>query len=126
MHSKTTLIGNCGKDPEIKNINNTTFAGFTFATTETYKNKQGETVKNTEWHNITAWGKLADIIGKYVKKGALLYLEGVLHYSTYGEGEQKKYFTEIRISEMKMLGKKEVSQTSDEPTGFEFDGDIPY
>ena len=116
MYSKTSLIGNVGKDPEIKVFESNTLVKFTLATSEKYKNKNGEMVTTTEWHNITAWGKLAEIIEKYVKKGALLFVEGKLHYSTSGEGDQKKYFTEIKIDTMKMLGGKKEESTYAEHT----------
>ena len=132
MLSKTILIGNVGKDPEIKVLNSTTLAKLSIATSEKYKDKQGATVNKTEWHNITAWGKLAEIIEKYVKKGALLYVEGVLHYSSSGEGDQKRYFTEIKIDQMKMIGKSESNDRElrpaepDENSSSDGADDLPF
>jgi single-strand DNA-binding protein len=107
MYNKVILIGNVGKDPEIKNLQGTSLAKLTIATSESYKNKAGETVKNTDWHNLTAWGKLAEIIEKYVKKGQLVCVDGSIHYTSSGEGESKKYYTDIKIDNLKMLGKKD-------------------
>jgi single-strand DNA-binding protein len=106
MINKVILLGNTGKDPEIKEVSGTKLATFSIATTETYKDKSGEKKTNTEWHNVEAWGTLAGIIEKYVKKGDKLYLEGKITYQTYEKDGQKHTVTKIRISEMKMLSGK--------------------
>jgi len=75
--NKVILVGNVGKDPEVRYLDSgVAVANFPFATSETYKNKQGEKVTNTEWHNIVMWRGLAEVVEKYVNKGSQLYIEG--------------------------------------------------
>lgn len=109
--NKVILVGNVGKDPEVRFFdNNVSKASFPFATSEKYKNKNGETVTNTEWHNIVAWRGLAQTIEKYVKKGTLLYIEGKITYRSFdGNDGQKKYFTEILADSIKILSKMDDS-----------------
>ena len=126
MVNKVILVGNVGKDPEIKQINkDTKVASFTLATSETYKNKQGERVAETEWHNIAVWRGLANVVEKYVKKGSLLYIEGKITNRNYEKDGQTKYFTEIVASEMKMLGKKDSSSSGDDAFDVSKDGEFP-
>jgi single-strand DNA-binding protein len=102
--NKVILVGNVGKDPEVKWLEgNLAVAKFTLATTEVYK-KDGQRVETTEWHNIVMWRGLAEIAEKYVRKGKQLYIEGKIRTRTYGEGDNKKYFTEIVADSMTMLG----------------------
>lgn len=102
------LIGRVGKDPEVRHMESgNTVANFSLATSEKRKNKQGEYVEQTEWHNIVAWNKLAEIIEKYVKKGDLIYIWGSITYRSWEDKEGvKKYRTDILASELKMLGSK--------------------
>jgi single-strand DNA-binding protein len=87
--------------------NNATVARFTLATSETYKNKNGEKVTNTEWHNIVVWRGLADIAGRYVKKGTLLYVEGKIRTRSWDDKEgNKRYTTEIEADNFQMLSSK--------------------
>ena len=106
MLNKVTLIGRVGKDPEIKYLSSgKAVANFSIATSESYKDKQtGEKVEKTEWHNISAFDRLAEIIGEYVKKGALLYVEGKIQTRKYEKDGVERYATSILINEMKMLG----------------------
>jgi single-strand DNA-binding protein len=106
MLNKVTLIGYLGKDPSTnKTQSGVSVTSFSIATSEKYKDKQGETKESTEWHNIVAWQNLADICGKYLKKGSLVYVEGKLQTRSYQDKDgATKYTTEIVISEMKMLG----------------------
>ncbi|MCT4636921.1 MAG: single-stranded DNA-binding protein [Bacteroidales bacterium] len=108
MINKVTLVGNVGKDPEIKYLDqDTVVARFPLATSESYNNPNGERITNTEWHNITIWRGLAKVVEKYVKKGDLLYLEGKIRTRSYDDKDGvKKYFTEVQVNEMKMLGKR--------------------
>jgi single-strand DNA-binding protein len=102
--NKVILVGNVGKDPEVKYLEgNLAVAKFPLATTEVYK-KDGQRVETTEWHNIVMWRGLAEIAEKYVRKGKQLYIEGKIRTRTYGEGDNKKYFTEIVADSMTMLG----------------------
>ena len=106
------LIGNLGRDPEVRNLENgTSVASFSIATTETYKNKNtGEIVSNTDWHNIVAWRGLADVCGKYLKKGDKVYVEGKLRTRNYQDQQGvTKYITEVVIDDMVMLTNKNES-----------------
>src|SRR5215471_3424671 len=115
--NKVILIGNLGKDPEIKYTpSGTAVAKFSLATNERYKDKSGEWQDRTEWHNIVAWQRLAEIVGEYVKKGNKLYIEGRLQTSSWDDKEsgQKKYRTEIIASDVVLLtGRGEVDETGD-------------
>jgi len=107
MVNKVILVGNVGKDPEVKYLDNgTPFARFTLATNETYKDKAGNKNTKTEWHNIVLWRGLAEVAEKYVKKGNPLYIEGKITNRSYEQDGATKYFTEIVGNEMKMLGSK--------------------
>ena len=106
--NKVILVGNVGKDPEVRYLDSgVAVANFPFATSETYKNKQGEKVTNTEWHNIVMWRGLAEVVEKYVNKGSQLYLEGKIRTRSYDDKDgNKHYITEIIGDNMQMLGRK--------------------
>jgi len=106
LRNKVQLIGNLGQNPEVKELNGgKKVAKFSLATNETYKNKAGEKVTDTQWHNLVAWGKTADIIEKYLKKGSEVAVEGKLLNRNYTDKEGvKRYVTEIQVSELLMLG----------------------
>ena len=106
--NKVILVGNVGKDPEVHFIEaNVAVARFPFATSETYRSKDGEKVTTTEWHNIVLWRGLAEVADKFVKKGSQLYLEGKIRTRSYDDKEgNKRYITEIIADNMQMLGKK--------------------
>lgn len=106
--NKVMLIGNLGKDPEARALESgTTLVRFPIATSETYKNKQGEKVTNTEWHNIVLWRGLAEVAEKYLKKGDQVYIEGRLKTRSWQDDSgQTKYATEIQADSMTMLGNK--------------------
>ncbi len=105
--NKVILVGNVGKDPEVRYLEGgVAVAKFPLATSESYKNKEGNKVDQTEWHNVVMWRGLAEIVEKYVKKGQLLYIEGKIRTRTYGEENNKKYFTEVVADQMTMLGGK--------------------
>lgn len=111
MINKVILIGNVGKDPEIKKFGETTAAKFSLATTERYKNKDGETVDTTEWHRVVVFGNLAGVVERYVRKGKMLYIEGKIRTSSWEDGNgEKKYSTEIIADKLQMLGKKDDEQ----------------
>lgn len=104
--NKVILIGNLGKDPEIKYTSSgMAVAKFSLATNERYKDKDGQWQDRTEWHNIVAWQRLAEIVGEYVKKGSKLYLEGRIQTSSWDDKEtgQKKYKTEIIANDLVLL-----------------------
>ncbi|WP_251619779.1 single-stranded DNA-binding protein [Odoribacter lunatus] len=109
MVNKAILIGNVGADPEIRYLDGgVAVARFSLATTESYKNKNGERVDQTEWHNIVLWRNLAEIAEKYVKKGMRLYIEGrIRNRSWEDQNGIKKYTTEIQGDTMQMLSPKQ-------------------
>ena len=109
LRNKVQLIGNLGMDPEIKSLDGgKKLAKMSLATSETYKNSKGERVKETQWHNLIAWGKTAEIVEKFLKKGTEVAIEGKLINNNYTDKEGiKRYFTEIEVSEVLMLGGKE-------------------
>jgi len=109
--NKVMLVGNVGKDPEVRRLDNgTPVCNFPLATNEVYTNRNGERVKNTEWHNLVLWRKLAEIAEKYVKKGDLLYIEGKIRTRSYDDRDgNKRYMTEIVADNMQMLGKRQDS-----------------
>lgn len=107
LKNKVQLVGNTGNDPEIITLESgKKLAKLTIATNESYKNDKGEKVTDTQWHNVVAWGKTAEIIEKYVVKGNQLAVEGKLTHRTYDDKNgEKRYITEIVLSELVMLGK---------------------
>ena len=99
------LVGNVGKDPEVKYLEGgVAVAKFPLATSESYKNREGQKVEQTEWHNIVLWRGLAEVAEKYVRKGKQLYIEGKIRTRSYEENNTKKYFTEIIADSMTLLG----------------------
>ena len=108
LRNKVQLIGNLGLDPEIKNLDGgKKLAKMSIATNETYKNNKGEKVTETQWHNLIAWGKTAEICEKFLKKGSEIAVEGKLVNRNYTDKEGiKRYVTEIEIHEVLMLDAK--------------------
>ena len=106
LKNKVQLIGNLGMAPEIKTLESgRKLAKMSIATNESYKNAKGELVKETQWHNLIAWGKTADIIEKYLKKGSEVAIEGKLINSNYTDKEGvKHYVTEIQVNEVLLIG----------------------
>jgi len=106
--NKVILVGNLGKDPEVRHLENgAAVANFSIATSESYKDKNGNRQEQTEWHNIVLWRKLAEIAEKYVKKGSLVFIEGRLRTRSWDDKDgNKRYTTEVIASSMQMLDKK--------------------
>ncbi len=113
--NKVMLIGNVGKDPEVRyldgnnnpNSGSAKVATFTLATTERYRDRNGELRENTEWHNIVAWRNSADVAEKYVRKGTQLYIEGKLRTRSWTDQTgNKRYTTEIAVDNLQLLGRK--------------------
>ena len=106
LRNKVQLIGNLGMAPEIKTLESgRKLAKMSIATNESYKNAKGELVKETQWHNLIAWGKTAEIIEKYVKKGSEVAIDGKLINSNYTDKEGvKRYVTEIEVNEVLLIG----------------------
>ena len=136
--NKVILVGNLGKDPEVRHLDNgIAVANFSLATTESYTNKQGERVNQTEWHNIVLWRGLADVAEKYLKKGNSIYVEGKISTRKWEDKEgNTRYSTDIIADKMTMLGSKstnsnsatESSVSTTEPTPSEELGndDLPF
>ena len=108
LRNKVQLIGRLGNNPEIITLESgKKLAKFSIATNETYKNAQGEKVKNTEWHNVVAWNKTAEIIENYLEKGSEIAIEGKLTSRSYDDKVgNKRYITEIICNELLMLSGK--------------------
>jgi single-strand DNA-binding protein len=108
--NKVILLGHLGKDPEVKYTpQGTPVAKFSLATNERFKDKEGNWQDRTEWHNITAWGRTAEIAGEYLKKGRQVYIEGSLRTHSWDDKQtgQKKYMTEITVNDLVLLGGRE-------------------
>ncbi|MEQ9377828.1 MAG: single-stranded DNA-binding protein [Imperialibacter sp.] len=104
--NKVILLGNLGKDPEIRHLENgRAVTNFTLATSEVYKNKEGNKVTNTEWHNVVLWTPLAEVAEKYLKKGNQVYIEGKITTRSYDDKDgNKRYITEVVGREMTLVG----------------------
>ena len=132
------LIGNLGKDPEVRHLDSgVAVANFSLATTESYNNKQGERISQTEWHNVVLWRGLADIAEKYLKKGNSVYIEGKIHTRKWEDKEgNTRYSTDVIADKMTMLGSKpdsnKTSSTSNEDSSSvessnqKTDDDLPF
>jgi len=107
LRNKVQLIGHVGNDPEIKNFETgKKLANLTLATSEVYKNDKGEKVEETQWHKVVAWGNTAEVIEKYVGKGKEIAVEGKLVHRSYDDKNgEKRYFTEVVVNELLLLGK---------------------
>ncbi len=118
MINKVTLIGNLGGDPEVRHLENGTAVGrFSLATNESYKDKDGNMQKQTEWHNIVIWRDMAERAEKLLKKGMLVYVEGKISYRKYTDKDgQERNVTDIVASTYRMLEKLEGSGDSRFPT----------
>ena len=108
LKNKVQLIGHLGMNPEIKNLDSgKKLAKFSIATNESYKNAKGEKVEDTQWHNLVAWGKTAEIIEKFLQKGNEVAIEGKIINRNYDDKDgNKRYVTEILVNELLMLGSK--------------------
>lgn len=153
--NKIILVGNLGRDPETRFLpSGEAVANITIATSSKYKNKSGELIEETEWHRVTFFGKLAEIVGQYLKKGRSVYVEGRIKTRKYTDKDGvEKYSTDIIANEMQMLGGGEqdaprsrsgtiprqddaqkpsqdgakVRQLAPQRSGFDYmDDDIPY
>lgn len=125
--NKVILVGNVGKDPELRYTpSGTAVCTFSMATSERFKNKQGEQQERTEWHNIVVWAGLAEICGKYLSKGRQIYIEGRIQTRSYDDRDgNKRYITEIVANDMQMLSRpSEQGGGGGRPSsqGYESDG----
>ena len=114
--NKVFLIGNVGRDPEVRYLDqgsaqagqSTKVATFTLATTERYRDRSGELRENTEWHNLVLWRQLADLAERYIRKGSQIYVEGHIRTRSYNDQQgQKKYMTEIVADNVQLLGRRD-------------------
>jgi single-strand DNA-binding protein len=134
MINRVILIGRVGSDPDTRQVNNNSVCNLTLATSETYKDKSGEKQQKTEWHNLQIWGKLSEIVEKYVKKGQLVYVEGKITTQSWEKDGTKHYKTVIVVSSLQMLGCKPEEKTTTtygmsqdhEPEQIEDNSDLPY
>ena len=133
--NKAILLGNLGKDPEIRKLDDgRAVANFSIATSESYKNKAGEKVTNTEWHNIVLWSPLAEIAENYLKKGSQVYIEGKISNRSYEDKEGvKKYISEVVGRDITLLGRAPESQQQNDSSLTENDNpeavqedDLPF
>ena len=129
--NKVILVGNLGKDPEVRYLDNgVAVANFSLATTENYKNKAGERVSQTEWHNIVLWRGLAEVAEKYLKKGASVYVEGKIRTKKWEDKDgNTRYNTEILADNMTMLGGKPSQEDSSSSASVSTDDksdDLPF
>lgn len=110
LKNKVQLIGNLGNNPEVRTIESgKKMARFSIATNETYRNAKGEKITETQWHNIIAWGKVADIAQQFLSKGSEVAIEGKLVNRNYTDKEgNKRYTTEVVVNEILMLGEKRL------------------
>ena len=132
--NKVMLIGNLGKDPELKYTpSGVAVATFSIATSEQWKDQEGNAQEKTEWHNIVAWRKLAEIVGEYLKKGKKVYIEGKLQTRNYEKDGVKRYITEIVADQLIMLdsmGQRSSSSGMEEsmpaPSNAPKEDDLPF
>ena len=129
--NKVILVGNLGQDPEVRYLDNgVAVANFSLATTENYKNKQGERVSQTEWHNIVLWRGLAEVAEKFLKKGSSIYVEGKIRNRKWEDKEgNTRYNTEILADNMTMLGGRpsQGNEISKDPVqSAEKEDDLPF
>jgi single-strand DNA-binding protein len=137
MLNKAQIIGRVGKDPEMRETKSgDPVASFSVATSERYRDKRngGEIVEKTEWHSVTAFGRLAEIVGEYVRKGALVYVEGKLETRKYERDGIDRYSTSIIAGEIRLLspkgergvdGRSASAPPLETPSG-QFDDDVPF
>jgi single-strand DNA-binding protein len=106
LRNSVQLIGRLGKDPELKTFESgSQMASFSLATTDSYKNQKGEKVEETQWHNVVVWGKSAEVIGKYLKKGNEVVVEGRLVHRQYETASgEKRYITEVNVNDFVFVG----------------------
>lgn len=122
MYNKAFLIGNIGKDPELKKVADTSCCTFSLATSESYKDKDGEWQNKTEWHNIVAWRSTADYAANNLKKGMRIYVEGKIRTRSWEDNNGRTcYTTEIVADALKSLEKKAEAQQAQEENN-----DLPF
>ncbi len=108
LRNRVQLIGRLGQDPEVKTLTSgKKLTTFSIATSDSYRNSDGDKIEDTQWHNVVAWGKVGEIAGEYLTKGQEVALEGKLIHRTYETNEgEKRYITEVNLNELLMIGSK--------------------
>ena len=124
--NKVILLGNVGNDPEIASFGERKMVKFSLATSERYTDKSGEKQEKTEWHRVTFWGKPAEILHQYLKKGSKLYIEGRIETSKVGEGDDAKYYTNIVGSTFSFVSSKQSDDTSNQAAAPTSNDDLPF
>jgi len=127
--NRVILVGNLGKDPEVREFpDGTKQAKVSLATSESYKNKNGEPVESTEWHNLVFRRRLAEIVQLYLKKGHKIYVEGRIKSRSWEQDGQKRYTTEIEVDQLTMLESKKTDSYSQgtPPSGSPTEHDVPF
>lgn len=109
MYNKVLLIGNVGKEPELKKVSDTSYCTFSLATSESYKDKNGEWQNKSEWHNIVVWRNTAEYVARNIKKGNQIFVEGKIRTRSYEDKDTSKtvYVTEIVADTVKLLERRE-------------------
>jgi len=110
--NSVTLVGNLGADPEKRQLETGVLTSFSLATSETYKDRDGEKHTNTEWHRCKAFGSIADVIAQFCRKGSQVYVEGKIKTSSYEKNGEKRYSTEIIVRNIQFLDKKPTEDES--------------
>jgi single-strand DNA-binding protein len=130
MINKVILLGKLGKDPEVRTISSgKKVANFSLATNETRKDKNGDKITETEWHNIVVWGTAAETVEKYLKKGSQIFIEGKIKYKSYDDKDgNKKYITEIQSEKFQFVGgkKENSSPVSQAGGGTDEEDPLPF
>ena len=128
MLNQVNIIGNVGQDPEVRQVGDSSVVNFSIATSERYKDKPGQQQEVTQWHRVSFWGKPAEIIGQYVRKGSKLYVGGSLEYRKYDKDGVEMTATNIKGKEFKFLDSKgEGSAPAAKPSGgSDFNDDLPF
>lgn len=117
--NKVYLIGNVGRDPDVRSVNNGKVASFSLATATRYKDRNGESKEDTEWHNIVVFGNSAEYVEKYVSKGTQLHVEGRIRYRKYEKDGEARYVTEILANSLQNLSPKRGEQNEPDEGGLD-------
>jgi len=125
--NKVMLIGNVGKDPEIKALDGGNKIGnITLATSMVYTDRNGQKKEETEWHTVVTYGKLSDVVEKFIRKGSLLFVDGRLHTRSWDDNGKTRYKTEVIANGIQMLNKVDIREQPQQPQTVEVEDDIPF
>ena len=126
--NKAIILGNVGQDPEVRHTNKgTAVCNFSIATNKSWKTQDGQKQDKTSWHRVTAWGKVAEIAGQYVKKGSQVYVEGELEYGSFTNKDGVEVPTcEIVIQSLQLLSRSESKPANPKPADDDFSDEVPF